>query len=92
MKIGKHRRVTKQGYPVLVVEIDGKEAWITPEQKQKAVESGFIYLGINFEDDYFVIAPADPADGMPEPQEKRGYTDNEEVFALYQRFIKNINR
>lgn len=86
MKIGKHEVVVRDHYPVLEVEIDGKVARISTEQK--ALQYGFVYLGPEFEEDYTATLPADPEDGRPEDQILYGSSDDEQLVAIVREFVE----
>ena len=86
MKIGKHKVVTRDHYPVLQVEIDGKTAQISTEHK--ALQYGLVYLGPDFEEDYTATLPANLEDGRPEEQTLYGVTDDEELVALVRAFVE----
>jgi hypothetical protein len=86
--VGAHRIEYRQGYPVLIVQIDGVQATIPFEQKAHA--DGLIYLGMDFETRVAATLPAAPNNGRHEAQVLRGFTDDERVLRLYDRFRDTV--
>ena len=78
-KITNEKIVIHDGYPLLEVTLDGKIARIKAEQKPTLVKKGIIFIGTSFR-------------GRTEVQfEERtlnGFSDDPNLFALYQRFLK----
>ncbi len=85
MEIKNPKYVTKQGYPLLSVKIDGIIALIPYEQK--AIEYDLIFLGPQFEKVVpLQTLPADKESNRLEPQRIRGFTKNKTIVKLYKDF------
>lgn len=76
------------GTPALILQIDGKRATLTADQKVNMLaDYGAVCLGDDFEDEYTVTLAADPAIGMPEST-LYGYTQDEKIVKLYREFLQ----
>lgn len=80
----------QEGYPSLVLEVDGQEAHVFVEQK--AARAGLIFLGASFEDRYEAVLPADPRNGRPEDQVVSGFTDDPRVLRAFGDWWSQVNR
>jgi len=78
-----------QGYALLVLEIDGRRAEVTLEQRLPTY--GLVHLGDEWEDRVSAILSADPANSRFEDQEMRGATDDPEVLRLFKTFWRENN-
>jgi hypothetical protein len=79
----------QEGYPSLVLEVDGQRATVFVEQK--AARAGLIFLGAEFEDQYEAVLPADPRNGRPEDQVMAGFTDDPRVLREFGDWWSKIN-
>jgi hypothetical protein len=84
MEITNIRYAFNEGYPELLLQIDGKEANIPLEQKPTTYENGLIFLGADFEET------------MPEIELEgttlRGFTNDTGVLRVYKEFLDAANR
>jgi len=89
MNVKPIRRGDQDGYPYLVLEIDGQEATLWLDQRLPAY--GLVYLGDEWEDRISATLPADPANGRFEEQEFAGATDDPEVLRQFKAFWSDVN-
>ena len=83
------RWVRRQGYPHLLVEIEGIEADIPWEQKPTLTAQKIIYLGSDFKESHTVQLRGDLAQQVG--VELRGFTDDAAFFdAVYLPFARAI--
>lgn len=83
MEITNVRYALNQGYPELLLQIDGKEANIPLEQKPTIYENGLIFLGANFEE----IMPEIEFEGTA----LKGFTNDSEILRVYREFLDATN-
>jgi hypothetical protein len=75
------------GYPVLIVTIDGREARVAYEIKANLLSRGIVFLGDECEDTLEPLVIE--IDGHKHTL--RGCTDDPRVFAVFRSFLKRCN-
>lgn len=80
-------------YPVLEVEVNGKWARLSFDNKLTVLdEFGLLFLGAEFEGDkqYRHAIPADEADGRG-AMVLEGFTDDPEIIAVFREWLDGFN-
>lgn len=90
-KVTNPRVIYQQGYPLLLVDIDGETARLGTDQKLPLVEQGIIFLGPTFQERVPEIRlPANEAEGRA-PLTLRGFTRDERIVELYRAFRRALS-
>lgn len=87
MKIGQPTERVVQGYPQLLIPIDGETAVIGIDLKRTILnEHGAVFLGADFENTYSVDIPAIEANGQPAAT-LRGFTTDERIVRIVREWL-----
>lgn len=88
MQIGKVEYGEADGYPALLLTIDGREAVISIDLKRTILEKyNAVFLGWNWEGVTAVAIPADPANGQA-AMTLDGFTDNPAIVAEVRKWLE----
>lgn len=78
------------GWPYLVIDFEGRVAYIDWEQKLLRHNIDAVYLGPAYEEHYYVDVPEDREQGR-EARRVRGFTDDPEIVQLTKEFIAAVD-
>jgi hypothetical protein len=87
VKIQSARYFVQDGYPHLLLDLDGREAVI--EAEQKMLDRGFPLVFIGCDDLPEIYIPANPAGGTSELH-LRGFTGDKAVVDATRRFLADL--
>lgn len=88
LKLANARYVVRDGYPLLLVEVDGREATMASETKPTLHGAGLVFVGSEFAD-VLPDVTIHPPDGGTTTL--RGFSDDRRLFKLFDAFLIACN-